>query len=82
VVGAGLYTAPEFGLTEIAGVAVLPNHQRRGIAGAITAALTTAALDRGIQPFLQFEHDEPARVYERVGYRQVGELADARRVRD
>lgn len=78
VVGAGLFTPPRDGLTEIAAIGVLPEHRRRGVASAITARLTAEALRRGADPFLQVEHDEPRRIYEKIGYRTIGELADAR----
>jgi GNAT superfamily N-acetyltransferase len=77
--GAGLCTAEQGGMVEIAAVGVLPEHRRRGIARQVTAALTAEALRRGHQPFLQVEKDEPARIYERIGYRLIGEMADARR---
>jgi ribosomal protein S18 acetylase RimI-like enzyme len=78
LVGAGVCPAPRDGLVEIFGVAVAPEHRRRGLARLITGELTSAALRHGHQPFLQVEKDEPARIYERLGYRVVGELADAR----
>jgi hypothetical protein len=58
---------------------VLPEHRRHGVGRLVTAALTAEALRRGFQPFLQVEKDEPARLYERIGYRRIGEMADARR---
>jgi GNAT superfamily N-acetyltransferase len=76
--GAGLSTPPRGGLVEIVGIGVLPEHRRRGVAGALVSALTARALDLGLEPFLQVEKDEPLRVYQRVGYRLVGEMADAR----
>jgi GNAT superfamily N-acetyltransferase len=78
VVGAGLFTPPQAGLVEIAGVGVLPEHWGRGLASAITARLTAFAMAREIDPFLQTERDEPKRIYEKLGYRTLGELADAR----
>lgn len=77
--GAGLCTSEQGGMVEIAAVGVLPEHRRRGVARQVTAALTAEALRRGYQPFLQVEKDEPARIYERIGYRLIGEMADARR---
>lgn len=78
--GAGVFAAPRLGLVEIAGVGVLPDHRRRGIGRQVTTALTVEAMRRGHRPFLQVEKDEPARVYERIGYRVIGEMADARRL--
>jgi GNAT superfamily N-acetyltransferase len=76
--GAGLFTGPHFGLVEIAGVGVLAGHRRRGVGRRLTTDLTAEALRRGHQPFLQAERNEPARVYQRIGYRVIGEMADAR----
>jgi predicted GNAT family acetyltransferase len=59
---------------------VLPDHRRRGIAAAVASALTEEALRRGHQPFLQVEKDEPFRIYERIGYQVIGDMADARQV--
>jgi ribosomal protein S18 acetylase RimI-like enzyme len=78
-VGAGVWPAPRDGLVEIFGIGVLPEHRRRGLARLVTGVLTEAALDRGLQPFLQMERDEPGRIYERLGYHVIGEMADARR---
>jgi predicted GNAT family acetyltransferase len=77
-VGAGLYSAAQGGLVEIGAVGVLPEHQRRGIGALVTWRLSTEALRRGYQPFLQVEKDEPLRVYQRIGYHVIGEMADAR----
>jgi len=78
--GAGAYTPPQGGLVEIAGVGVLPEHRRRGIGALVTWRLSAEAIRLGHQPFLQVEKDEPLRVYQRIGYRVIGEMADARRV--
>lgn len=76
--GAGVSTEPQGGLVEIAGVGVLPAHRRRGIGALVTWALSADALGRGHEPFLQVEKDEPLRVYQRIGYEVIGEMADAR----
>ncbi|HEY3752792.1 MAG TPA: GNAT family N-acetyltransferase [Pseudonocardiaceae bacterium] len=78
-VGAGVWPAPRDGLVEVFGVGVLPDHRRRGLARLVTGMLTEQALHRGLRPFLQVEKDEPGRVYERLGYHVIGEMADARR---
>jgi GNAT superfamily N-acetyltransferase len=80
-VGTGLFPPHRHGLVEVLGVGVLAGHRRRGVARAVAAALTAAALDRGHQPFLQVGDDEPARIYERLGYQVIGTMADARLVR-
>lgn len=78
VVGAGIVTPPRLGLVEIAGIGVRPEHRRHGVGRLVTSALTEAALAAGHRPFLQVEKDEPARLYRRIGYRVIGEMADAR----
>jgi ribosomal protein S18 acetylase RimI-like enzyme len=78
VVGAGAHTPPQRGLVEIGGVGVRRAHRRQGLGRLVTSALTTAAVTAGHQPFLQVEKDEPARLYQRIGYRVIGEMVDAR----
>ncbi|MFI6595656.1 GNAT family N-acetyltransferase [Nonomuraea sp. NPDC050536] len=74
-VGAGQLGSPYHGVAEVAGIAVLASHRRRGIAGAVTALLTRAGGAAGITtPFLTPGDDEAGRVYARVGYRKVGEM--------
>ncbi|MEV4010492.1 GNAT family N-acetyltransferase [Nonomuraea angiospora] len=73
-VGAGQLGRPHEGVAEVAGIAVLPSHRRRGIAGAVTALLTREGAGAGVTtPFLTPADDGAARVYARVGYRKVGE---------
>ncbi len=63
---------------ELTGIAVLPTHRRRGIAGSITSALIVACAARGIRTvLLSAQDDDVARVYERVGFRRVGTFAEA-----
>jgi len=60
-------------VTEIVGVATLPDHRRRGLGAAVTDTLVADALRRGVQVvFLSAGSDEVARVYERVGFTRVG----------
>lgn len=60
-------------VAEIAGVATLPSARRRGLGGAVTAALARHALDAGVDlVFLSAGSDDIARVYARVGFRRVG----------
>ncbi|SDK60620.1 Acetyltransferase (GNAT) family protein [Glycomyces sambucus] len=74
VVGAGQYGAPIGGVSELAGVAVDPDVQGRGIGAAITAHLTRAAHDAGVGVvWLDPSGDTAQRLYERAGYRVVGE---------
>ncbi|MEV0583425.1 GNAT family N-acetyltransferase [Nonomuraea sp. NPDC050310] len=73
-VAAGQLGGPHEGVAEVAGIAVLPSHRRRGLAGALTALLTRAGAAQGVgTPFLTPADDHAARVYARVGYRKVGE---------
>jgi ribosomal protein S18 acetylase RimI-like enzyme len=64
----GLFTAPQDGLTELAGIGTLPAFRRRGIAAALTAALAAEAFARGVEiAFLTPGDDDTRRVYERAG---------------
>jgi ribosomal protein S18 acetylase RimI-like enzyme len=69
---AGSYQAVD-GVAEITGVGVLPSSRRRGLGAAVTALLAREALDRGVTTvFLSASDDAVARVYARIGFRQVG----------
>ena len=69
VVGGGVATVPADGVTEIAGIGVLDSHRRRGIAGAITSALTAAAIAAGVElAWLTPGDDGAHRVYARAGF--------------
>jgi ribosomal protein S18 acetylase RimI-like enzyme len=60
-------------VTEIVGVATLPAERRRGLGAAVTDTLVADAIRRGIDViFLSAHDDDVARVYHRVGFRQVG----------
>jgi ribosomal protein S18 acetylase RimI-like enzyme len=68
--GAGMYTTPLDGLTELVGIATLEEFRRQGIAGALTAHATRTAFERGIETvFLSAADERAGRVYERVGFR-------------
>ncbi len=68
-VGAGIYTAPFDGVTEVAGLATLEPFRRRGIATALTALAVRRALEQGVEVACLTAADERAgRVYERVGF--------------
>lgn len=63
------YSVPYDGITEIGGVATLPEYRRRGLAGYITAVATANAFANGVTLALLSAGDEGAgRVYERVGF--------------
>ncbi|NUT52684.1 MAG: GNAT family N-acetyltransferase [Saccharothrix sp.] len=74
--GAGAYTAPRDGLSQVAGIAVMPALQRRGIASAVCADLTARVFAAGLTPFLETEPDaKVTRLYGPLGYRTIGESA-------
>ena len=61
------------GVAEITGVGVLPSARRQGLGAAITALLARDALDRGVETvFLSASDDTVARVYARIGFREIG----------
>ena len=75
--GAGLFTEPKLGMTEIAGVAVLPEFRRRHVASLIGTDITERAFAAGLRPYLQCETENEGRLYGKLGYRTVGELMTA-----
>jgi ribosomal protein S18 acetylase RimI-like enzyme len=61
------------GIAEITGVGVLPASRRQGLGAAVTALLARDALDRGVPTvFLSASDDAVARVYARIGFREIG----------
>jgi ribosomal protein S18 acetylase RimI-like enzyme len=59
--------------TEIVGVATLPAMRRQGLAYAVTSALVEHAYADGIRTvFLSAGDDDVARIYARIGFREVG----------
>ncbi len=71
-VGGGSHN-PRGDVTEVVGVAVLPSHRRRGIAGHLTWALAADAAQAGVHTvFMSAGSDDVARIYEGVGFRRVG----------
>jgi ribosomal protein S18 acetylase RimI-like enzyme len=72
-VATGATIAPLDGFTELVGIATLPEHRRRGIAGALTALLADDAFARGAHTaFLTAADEDASRVYQRSGFRLVG----------
>ena len=68
-VAAGAHTAPLDGFAELVGIATLAEYRRRGIAGALVAAMTEAAFRSGVRvAFLSAADERAGRVYERVGF--------------
>ena len=61
------------GAAEITGVGVLPSSRRRGLGAAVTALLARDALDRGVTTvFLSASDHAVARIYARIGFREIG----------
>jgi predicted GNAT family acetyltransferase len=61
------------GAAEITGVGVLPSHRRQGLGAAVTALLAAHAAGGGVQTvFLSASDDAVARVYARIGFREIG----------
>ncbi|MEU4739307.1 GNAT family N-acetyltransferase [Actinosynnema sp. NPDC023658] len=74
--GAGACTAPHYDLSQVAGIAVLPEFRRRGVASAVCADLTARVFDSGCTPFLETEPDgKVTRLYGPLGYRTIGHSA-------
>lgn len=64
--------------TEIVGVATLPNARRRGWAAGITSSLVEHAFATGIpQVLLSADSEEVARIYRRLGFRQIALSCEA-----
>jgi ribosomal protein S18 acetylase RimI-like enzyme len=74
-VGAGVFTVPSDGTTEIAGIGVRDAFRRRGVAGAIVARLVQAAVAAGVEVlFLMAAHEAEARIYQRAGFSEIGKI--------
>ncbi|GGM29361.1 GNAT family N-acetyltransferase [Dactylosporangium sucinum] len=72
-VATGQATAPRAGVSEVAGIAVGKAFRRRGVAGALTAAITGQLFTTGVDlAWLEASGKESWRVYERVGYVPTG----------
>lgn len=64
---------PRNSVTEITSIGVLPAFRCMGIASALTTLLTVDAYDRGCETvFLSAQNETVARIYERLGFQQVG----------
>ncbi|MEV4625742.1 GNAT family N-acetyltransferase [Micromonospora sp. NPDC049523] len=72
-VGGGQSSPPGAGISEVAGIGVRPGFRRRGIAAALTSAITARAFDTGVSAaWLEAGGDDSWRVYQRVGYVPTG----------
>lgn len=72
-VGGAVLLAPADGLAEVAGVATVETHRRRGIGTALTAAAAREAFALGVEVAILAAADERAgRVYQAVGFEPFG----------
>ena len=61
------------GVAEITGIGVLPASRRRGLGAAVTHALAAHARARGVTTvFLSAADADAARIYTRLGFREIG----------
>ncbi|MGC0333975.1 RimJ/RimL family protein N-acetyltransferase [Streptomyces sp. SAI-170] len=71
--GGASCSPPAEDTAELSGVGTRPTHRGRGIATAVTAALTEAMFTRGAgSVWLEYSGEGSRRVYERAGYRPQG----------
>jgi len=74
IVGGGICGAPVDGISELAAVAVAEPYRRRGIAGAVVAALATASHAGGARlVWLEPAGEREAAIYARAGFTTDGE---------
>ncbi|NMO51903.1 GNAT family N-acetyltransferase [Actinoplanes sp. TBRC 11911] len=73
-VGGGEAGPQAFGVSAVVGIAVRPRFRRRGIARAVTSAITRKLFATGTDiAWLEASGPDSWRVYERVGYRAAGQ---------
>jgi ribosomal protein S18 acetylase RimI-like enzyme len=73
--GAGMYTTPMAGVTELAGIATLEQYRGRGIAAALTAHMASSAFTLGCDlVFLATANPAARRVYEHARFRPTGDV--------
>jgi len=59
------------------GITTLAEYRRQGIGAALTAAMTRAAFDSGVEVvFLIAANEAARRLYERLGFRTVAKLLE------
>jgi ribosomal protein S18 acetylase RimI-like enzyme len=74
---AGMFSEIRDSITELVGITTLPEYRRLGIGAALTANITRAAFDSGVEvAFLIAANPEAERVYERLGFRKVAKLLE------
>lgn len=74
VVSLAALTRPVAGVARIGPVYTPPHQRRKGYAGAVTAALSQAALDRGVDDvalYTDLANPTSNSVYQRIGYRRI-----------
>jgi ribosomal protein S18 acetylase RimI-like enzyme len=76
-VAAGMFEAILGGVTELMGIATLPEYRRRGFAAYLTTAMAQSAFTYGATlVFLCAVSEKAARVYQRVGLRPCAALVE------
>ena len=76
-VAAGMFEAIMGGVTELMGIATLPQYRRQGFAAYLTAAMAQSAFTHGATlVFLCAVSEEAGRVYQRVGFRSCELLVE------
>jgi ribosomal protein S18 acetylase RimI-like enzyme len=74
-VAAGMFTEIRDSITELVGITTLAEYRGRGIGASLTAYMTRAAFDSGVEfAYLTAGNPPAQRVYERLGYRVVAYL--------
>jgi ribosomal protein S18 acetylase RimI-like enzyme len=76
-VTAGMFESIMGGITELMGIATLPQYRRQGFAAYLTTAMAQSAFIHGATlVFLCAVSEEAGRVYQRVGFRPCGLLVE------
>jgi ribosomal protein S18 acetylase RimI-like enzyme len=76
-VAAGIFESIRDGLTELVGITTLEPYRRQGIGAVLTAYITRAAFDSGVEvAFLIVANEAAGRVYERIGFRTIAHLLE------
>jgi len=79
-VAAGMFEAILGAVTELMGIATLPEYRQRGFAAYLTAAMAESAFAHGATlVFLCAVSEEAGRVYQRVGFRPCATLVESMR---
>jgi predicted GNAT family acetyltransferase len=74
-VGAGMFSAPHSGISELMGLATLTVNRRQGIGTAITSRATKSAFEAGAGVvFLSAADEKAGQLYQRVGFRKYATM--------